>query len=88
MPRFRAVLVCEEVMVATEVPEDGRTSVYESGSEFDPGWGQRVMEGEDAAAEAVARFEAEDGFTGARENAGSGESGDAGSDDDDIKAHA
>jgi len=82
------VFICEEVMIANEIPERGRTAVYEFRPQLNHGRREWVMNRQDAATDAIARFEAEHGFPGARQNAGSSESGDAGSDDNDITAHA
>ena len=45
---------------------------------------ERIVDGEDAAADAVAGFEADDAQAGAFQVAGGGESGGTGSDDDDV----
>ena len=56
----------------------------EFGAEFDGKIGARVAHREDAATDAVASFEQDDAETGFGEFAGSGESGDASSEDDNV----
>jgi hypothetical protein len=81
-PVFSRELNDGRVETAKDPPERGMNAMHEFGPEFDGYGSERVMNGEDAAADTVARFEDERRKPGSPELPGGSEPGRTGPDDD------